>query len=97
MAEVVYFKAEADDTILEEADEVEEEYMMEVVENEADMTEAVGIIQVTDGEYRMQERYSAMMAHIKFTLTMKMSGPGYQRLIRAESEKIITLQEVPWK
>ena len=49
MAEVVAFTAKAEDTTAEEADAVEEEGMMTVVDAEAYITEAVGIIQIKDG------------------------------------------------
>ena len=54
VAEVVNFKAEAEETMTEEADAIEEEDMMAVVDAEADMEEAVVIIQAIDGEYQMQ-------------------------------------------
>ena len=53
--EVVHFKVEAEYTMAEEADAAEEEDMMAVVDAEADMDEAVGIIKFTDGEDRMKE------------------------------------------
>ena len=64
VAELVAFKAEAEDTMAEEADAFEEEGMTAVVDVEADMAGAAGIIQVIDGSDRMQEWYSIMMAYI---------------------------------
>ena len=64
VAELVAFKAEAEDTMAEEADAFEEEGMTAVVDVEADMAGAAGIIQVIDGSDRMQEWYSTMMAYI---------------------------------
>ena len=52
--EVVNFKAEVEDSTAEYAVAVEEKDMMAVVDAEAHMIEAVEIIQVTDGAYRMQ-------------------------------------------
>ena len=54
VAEVVNFKAEAEETMTEEADAIEEEDMMAVVDAESDMEEAVVIIQAIDREYQMQ-------------------------------------------
>ena len=62
-AEVVNLKAEEEDNAAEEADAAKEEYMTAVVDAETDIPEAVGIIQVKDGAYRMQEWYSTMMAN----------------------------------
>ena len=56
-------KAEAEDTAAEEADVTNYEYMMTVVDVEADMAEAVGIIWLSGGAYQMQEWCSEMMAH----------------------------------
>ena len=53
VAEVVYFKAEAEYTTTEKADTVKEEDMMVVVDAEAEMAKAVIIIQVTYVSYRM--------------------------------------------
>ena len=52
VAEVVYFKAEAEYTTTEKADTVKEEYIMVVVDAEAEMEESVRIIQVTYVAYR---------------------------------------------
>ena len=64
VAEVVNFKSETEYTTTEEADAAEGEDIMAVVDAEAVMSEAVGIIQVTGREYQMPEWYSAMMEHI---------------------------------
>ena len=60
--------------------------MIVVVDVEANMAEAVGIIQLSGGADQMQEWCSAMMAHrYKCTLPMishQMSGTSYQRLRR---------------
>ena len=63
VAELVAFKAEAEDTMAEEADAFEEEGMTAVVDVEADMAGAAGIIQVIDGSDRMQEWYSKITSH----------------------------------
>ena len=61
--EVVDFKAKTEDTKMEEAAAVKEEYIMAVVDAEDDTEDAVGIIQVTDGADRMQEWYSKITSH----------------------------------
>ena len=65
--------------------------MMAVADVEADTAEAVGIIQLAGGENKTQKWCSKMMAQRwKCTPTMisyHMSGTGYQRLIRSETDK----------
>ena len=60
---VVYSKAEAGDTTAEEADADEEEDTMVAVDVEANMAEAVGIIQLAGVADQMKEWCSEMMAH----------------------------------
>ena len=62
VTEVVDYKAEEDDTMTEDADTAKEEYIMAVVDMEANMAEAVGIIQVTGGADQMQEWCLVIMA-----------------------------------
>ena len=85
VADVVDYKEEVEDTMSEEVDADKWGDMMEVVDEEANMKEAVGIIQVTGEADRVLEWYSSMVVHrYKCTLTIishQMSGPGYHSLI----------------
>ena len=62
LAKDVYFKAEAEVIMAEEADVAAEEYFMVDVDEEANMAEEACTIRDIDGPYPIPEWYSVTMA-----------------------------------